>query len=75
MKKVEITWLDSHAWSGGWMTVEDAMKKIADAKPIISTGFVLHEDDTYISIVQNQDKNGYVSMLYRIPKSSIITIC
>lgn len=70
MKKVEIKWLDSHAWSGGWMTLEEALKKVQSAHPIQSTGYIIHEDNSYVTIVQNHD-GAHVSMLYKIPRASI----
>lgn len=73
MKHVEITWLDSHAWSGGWMTLQEALGKIKEVKPINSTGYVIDEDQDYIAIVQNVSEEN-VSMLYKIPKASIVQI-
>jgi len=71
MTHVKITWRDSHAWSSGWMTVEEALKKTKNVEPITSTGYVLDEDGEYITIAQNVSKDN-VSMLYKIPKKAII---
>lgn len=73
MKKATIIWLDSNAWSGGWMSMESAYAKINGIQPVKSIGYILKEDNDYIFIVQNQ--NGkMVSHLYAIPKKSIIEI-
>lgn len=70
MKHLEITWLDSHAWSGGWMTLKEALEKAKIIEPIKSTGYLIAEDEDYLTIVQNA-ANDNVSMLYKIPKGSI----
>lgn len=52
------------------MTSKEALEKIKAAEPIKSTGYVVDEDENYISIAQNVT-DGNVSMLYKIPKGSI----
>lgn len=71
LKHIQITWLDSHAWSSGWMRLSDALGKVENIKPIHSIGYVIKEEDEYVYIAQNQNEEN-VSNIYAIPKKSII---
>jgi hypothetical protein len=79
---VEITWLDSHGWSG-WRTPEDVEDWIKEGLPKITTlGCLLAEDKDQIIVAQSVTSNFLplarstshtsVDNLMRIPKCCIL---
>ena len=62
---VEITWKDSHAIYG-WHELEDLTPSL-----IVSTGYILKEDDDYIVIVSSNSDSGNHFTALSIPRGCI----
>lgn len=72
---VRVTWVDSMA-SYGWDSVEDKIDKAKSPDQLMcaSVGYLLHEDDNGVSLVQSFSAGGQAHSLITIPKASVRSV-
>lgn len=68
---VEITWIDSHGVTGEWEHIEDL--KPLNALVCYSIGYILEENETYITITQSVSEEQVLGRM-TIPQDAIMSI-
>jgi len=68
---LKVLWVDSHAWAG-WLSRDKWIEHLTDAScEIRSVGYIIYEDELYLSIAQSWGVTSAADIL-QIPKKCII---